>query len=85
MRKRYAMDAQVPLGSESVASTQGTVHIPGRPDTLRETVCDFKRLSEWREANGVSGVGPTHSSDESRESGRSKGVSGWSSSMQKHN
>ena len=27
MRKRYAMDAQVPPGSESVASTQGTVHM----------------------------------------------------------
>ena len=28
-------DAQVPPGSESVASMQGTVRIPGRPDVFR--------------------------------------------------
>ena len=29
-------DAQVPPGSESVASAQGTVCIPGRPDAFRK-------------------------------------------------
>ena len=28
-------DAQVPPGSESVASAQGTARIPGRPDALQ--------------------------------------------------
>ena len=47
-------------------------------------VCDLKLLTERREANDVSGVGLTHSSEETRESGRSEGVSEWSPPMLKH-
>lgn len=82
--KRYAMDVQVSSGSESVASARGTLHIPVRPDMFPLGICNLKLLDERRGANDISGVGLTHSSDETRESGWSEGGSGRSLSMLKH-
>ena len=47
-------------------------------------VCDLKLLAERRGADDTSGVGLTHSSDESCESRRSEGVSKQSFPAWKH-
>lgn len=41
---RYAMDVQVPSGSESVTSAQGTIRIPGRPDMF---LMRYATLNSW--------------------------------------
>jgi len=76
MRTRKRESAQVPSGSESVASAQGITRVPGRSDNLRQVSKGGKGKRVVKEEacpEGLSEVGSSHSSVEARESAWSEG------------